>query len=206
MSGGAWLIIPAGAAAVLVGQQAAAKGQSIPSAIGNIGQSFSSLGSLTSLNLFNNTNSTQTSAQTLHDSGVPNMSGNNLPRGIRDKNPGNLINNGINWQGATGTDGRYLVFDTAVDGIRAIASTLNTYRHKHGLNTVRGIISRWAPPKNNDTTAYIRAVANHVSEGADQPLPDTLSTNTHLIAAIIHHENGMQPYSDQTIHKAIQEA
>jgi hypothetical protein len=36
---------------------------------------------------------------------------------------------------------------------------LIAYQDKHGLRTIRQIVSRWAPPTENNTNAYVRAVA-----------------------------------------------
>jgi hypothetical protein len=72
-----------------------------------------------------------------------------------------------------------------------------------GITTVRGIISRWAPPgDNNDTAAYVDAVASHLHVRPDAPL-DLKTALAPLIAAIIQHENGIQPYSAATINRGI---
>ncbi len=72
---------------------------------------------------------------------------------------------------------------------------------RQGIDTVSEIINRWAPPTDkNDTMSYIKAVCEQLGVSADEPLdasnPDTLKA---LCAAIIHHENGSQPYSDQQL-------
>jgi hypothetical protein len=51
-----------------------------------------------------------------------------------------------------------------------LARTLITYQDKHGLRSIRQIISRWAPPVENNTNAYVRAVAADTGLDADQPL------------------------------------
>ena len=50
-------------------------------------------------------------------------------------------------------------FETLAWGYRAIFVLLDTYRVRYGLDTIRGMISRWAPPSENHTGLYIRAVA-----------------------------------------------
>lgn len=128
------------------------------------------------------------------------------PRGVRNNNPGNLRRSKDPWQGLAKaqTDEAFFVFDTACYGIRALARTLITYQDRHHLRTIRQIISRWAPPSENNTAAYIRAVATRAGR-----LPDKqLDLHTHadlkpLIEAIIHHENGLQPYTDAQINKAL---
>ncbi len=87
------------------------------------------------------------------------------PRGIRNFNPGNIRHaKGTRWQGmsANQNDSAFVQFTGPQWGIRAIARTLITYQDKHALRTIRQIISRWAPPSENNTESYIRQVAARV--------------------------------------------
>ena len=118
---------------------------------------------------------------------------NDAPRGIRNNNAGNIeFNESVNWVGQVGDDGRFIIFEAPEYGIRAIARILKTYRNKYSINTIDGIITRWAPPIENDTQAYIASVANRTGIPAHQPLQDAQIPD--VIAAIIHHENGQSPY------------
>lgn len=130
-----------------------------------------------------------------------------LPRGIRNNNPGN-IRWGSDWLGLK-KDGKlqdpsFCVFNTPVAGIRALAKVLINYKKIYGLKTVRQIISRYAPPNENQTTAYVQSVAKQLGV-----LPDVMinieerGVLTVFIKAIIRMENGIQPYSDETIQKGI---
>lgn len=129
-------------------------------------------------------------------------------RGIRNNNPGNLEFSKSNpWAGQTGDDGRFAKFETPEHGIRALGRNLLSYQ-RQGIDTVGDIINRWAPPSdNNNTDAYIKAVCDQLGVAADEPLdasnPDTLKA---LCAAIIHHENGSQPYSDQQLASGVSAA
>ncbi|EDX3686396.1 hypothetical protein JMO34_002965 [Salmonella enterica] len=129
-------------------------------------------------------------------------------RGIRNNNPGNLEYSKSNpWVGQNGDDGRFAKFETPEHGIRALGRNLMSYQ-RQGIDTVSEIINRWAPPTdNNDTTAYIKAVCEQLGVSADDPLdssnPDTLKA---LCAAIIQHENGSQPYSDQQLTSGVSAA
>ncbi len=122
-------------------------------------------------------------------------------RGIRNNNPGNLeASNSNPWQGQTGSDGRFAKFETPEHGIRALGRNLLSYQ-RQGIDTVNDIITRWAPPEdNNDTAAYIKSVCAKLGVSADQQInasdPDTLNA---LCAAIITHENGNLPYSKEQI-------
>lgn len=83
-------------------------------------------------------------------------------RGIRNCNPAN-IRHGSKWQGRRKkqTDKEFVQFVSMVWGVRALIVTLRTYVRKHNLYSVHDIISRWAPPQdNNDTKAYINYVVN----------------------------------------------
>lgn len=129
-------------------------------------------------------------------------------RGIRNNNPGNLEYSKTNpWVGQTGDDGRFAKFETPEHGIRALGRNLLSYQ-RQGIDTVSDIINRWAPPAdNNNTDAYIQAVCAQLGVAPDQQLdasnPDTLKA---LCAAIIHHENGNQPYSDQQLSSGVSAA
>jgi hypothetical protein len=129
-----------------------------------------------------------------------------LARGIRNNNPGNIRRTETRWQGERSevTDPVFEEYETPEDGIRAMAVILRTYRVHHGLNTIEGIIARWAPPVENDTAAYADTVSRRMgvpltAELSDQDLPA-------LIAAIIQVENGIQPYDVATIERGVQAA
>lgn len=125
-----------------------------------------------------------------------------LPRGLRNANPGN-IRHGSDWQGMrpVQTDPAFVQFLAPEWGIRALVRVLRTYEGR-GLHSVRQIISRWAPPTENDTEAYITAVANEIGISPDVPI-ETRIHLPKLLTAIIRHENGQQPYSVETIAKGI---
>ncbi|HFO0136958.1 TPA: structural protein, partial [Pseudomonas aeruginosa] len=121
----------------------------------------------------------------------------NPPRGIRNFNPGNIRHaKGTRWQGmsANQNDSAFVQFTGPQWGIRAIARTLITYQDKHALRTIRQIISRWAPPSENNTESYIRQVAARVGVAPDARIDvyDYRTMRT-LVEAIVRHENGPGP-------------
>lgn len=128
------------------------------------------------------------------------------PRGIRNNNPGNIRRSSIVWQGmaANQNDPEFVMFIAAVWGIRAIAKILLNYRANRGLTTIRQLINRWAPPEENDTDAYIDHVAIQcgISADADCDVRD-MAIASAVVAAIISHENGEQPYDRLTIQKGL---
>lgn len=91
------------------------------------------------------------------------------PRGLRNNNPLNLEAT-VNWTGMQGNDGRFAVFPDLETGVAAADRNLQTYANKHGLNTVSGVINRWAPPSENDSRAYAQTVAQKLGVGPDDPL------------------------------------
>lgn len=131
-----------------------------------------------------------------------------LPRGIRNNNPGNIEKTGDAWQGLADIqpDSRFFTFIDPVYGIRALAKIIRNYRDRYGLNTVQGIINRWAPPVENNTSAYVRAVAAKVGVAPTEPLAWDAGQLRRLVEAIIQHENGQQPYSMATIADGISRA
>ena len=131
-------------------------------------------------------------------------------RGYRNRNPGNIDWNERNkWQGqlgreASGNPPRFAVFSSHEFGIRALAMLLTTYQDRHGLRTLRGIIGRWAPVRENHTEAYVDAVAARTGFGPDTPLDLHLWTQLRpLVEAIIHHELGSNPYAAATIDEGL---
>ena len=130
----------------------------------------------------------------------------NVKRGIRNNNPGN-IRHGDKWDGlaAVQSDTSFCVFQTPEYGIRAMARVLMNYQRRYGIETVRGIINRWAPPVENDTDAYVDHVAQVVGVDPDEALV-VAEVLPRLIPVIIKHENGQMPYSDKQIATGIRMA
>jgi hypothetical protein len=126
------------------------------------------------------------------------------PRGIRNNNPGNIRYDGTKWMGLATppTDGSFCRFSDAEYGIRAIVKIITNYNKKYGLNTIRQIISRWAPPNENNTASYINSVAAALQCHADAPL-NIKNAMPLLCRAIIRHENGACPYNDGEIKKGV---
>ena len=140
------------------------------------------------------------------------------PRGIRNNNPGNIDFNPRNdWQGQLGKEssGRFAIFDSPENGIRAAGKLLLNYRGKDGLpgvgapgiDTPLEFISRWAPSNENDTQAYAAAVAKRLEVRTSDPInikdPATLRG---MVLGIIIHENGGNPYKDQVIDEGVRRA
>ncbi len=142
------------------------------------------------------------------DSNMKNTSaplGKPVPQGIRLNNPLNIRENeSVNfaWQGEHEQElsDSFEEFETPFYGIRAAARNLKTYRTKYQLDTVEGIIQKWAPPHENPTQKYIEFVANKAGVHAQSPL--SAADYPHVIAAMIHFENGYNPYEPELIEQA----
>lgn len=121
------------------------------------------------------------------------------PRNQRNNNPGNIEDGAFaqSLPGYVGTDGRFAKFADPSSGSQAQVALLGSYG-KRGINTVAGIINRWAPPSDgNDTTAYANFVANKIGVKPGQQLdmtdPGTLSD---IAGAIQQFEGGTHSHSN----------
>lgn len=126
------------------------------------------------------------------------------PRGIRNNNPGNIERTSVRWKGMAADqsgDPRFIVFTAPEWGIRAIARIL-LGDWREGQNTIASLINEWAPPHENDTRAYVAAVGR--AAGVDPYKPaDIPGLLPKIIAAIVRHENGVQPYRAELIQLGI---
>jgi hypothetical protein len=58
---------------------------------------------------------------------------------------------------------------TPEEGLQIMDNNLKSYGDK-GINTLSGVITRWAPPSENDTPALIKAAAQRLGIGPNQPI------------------------------------
>lgn len=116
------------------------------------------------------------------------------PRGLRNCNPGNIRLSKDKWLGLRKkqTDGSFFQFETMAYGYRALMRTIQTYRRKHGLQTIADLIGRWAPSHENNTSSYITAVCQKMQVPTTfVPDVDDKDTMCALAAAISEVENGI---------------
>lgn len=79
--------------------------------------------------------------------------------GWKQNNYGNLRGAGVNWKGKTGMAKGFSVFDTPVNGVRAIFVDLSQ-KLKAGKDDITKIMYMYAPPSDgNNTPAYIKFIA-----------------------------------------------
>ena len=92
-----------------------------------------------------------------------------------------------------GSNNEFLQTPTREQGIKDIDANLLAYGQKHGINTLRGVISRWAPESENNTKSYVDTVSKRLSLDPDQKIDLTDPAIRHLIGAgIMLQEKGPQ--------------
>ena len=100
-----------------------------------------------------------------------------MTRGQRNNNPLNIRHSADHWQGARAEqiDKSFVQFKTMAYGYRAAWKILESYwKTFHRIGSpfnVKTIISRWAPPSENDTQNYIRTVLRLSGLGGNENLP-----------------------------------
>ena len=116
-----------------------------------------------------------------------------MSRGLRNRNPGNIRRSAVRYVGekVPSGDPEFREFVAVEWGYRAMFVLLYTYRLRYGLQTVAGLIGRWAPPSENRTESYVRFVADRCGLKDDEPI-DLLDPGTMipLAAALSEVENG----------------
>jgi hypothetical protein len=129
----------------------------------------------------------------------------NLPRGIRNNNPGNLIYTNIKWNGKLpknqNKDRRFEMFIAPEYGIRAMIKDLKHDIEK-GKSTVPALISEYAPRFENNTTAYINTVCKDLRVSKTAKLLPTKNTLKLLVLSISKIENGGNYVTNELFEKA----
>ena len=111
-----------------------------------------------------------------------------MTRGLRNNNPLNIRLSAENkWVGKVlpNTDGTFEQFRSLRYGIRAAALLLGKYYYHYRLNTINGIVARWAPMSENHTDRYARAVCCMTGIGGNEPLkPSQLTDVLYAMARV----------------------
>ena len=119
-----------------------------------------------------------------------------------NRNPLNIRYTPSNqWKGQASQNKGFCVFKSNSYGIRAGFIILTNYI-KNGINTIRDIVSRWAPPCENNTSAYVDFVSSETLIAPDAILTDkTIDdywTKIMIIKAMAKMESG-QTFDEQQI-------
>lgn len=128
------------------------------------------------------------------------------PRGIRNNNPGNIRRTSIAWGGeipdSQKTDTAFEQYITFEHGVRASIKNARTHVN-NGHNTIAKLITKWAPPVENNTAAYIAFVEKETGIPRNNGLVFTnKETVKAVIKAICKYENSASfPLSDAQFEK-----
>jgi hypothetical protein len=98
---------------------------------------------------------------------VPNAGGATI--GQRQNNPGNLTFAGQPYA-SPGQGNRFASFPDMATGVAANADQLSLYQTQHGINTVRGAVTRWVGDPKADLTSYIGDIAKSLGVGPDDKI------------------------------------
>lgn len=120
-----------------------------------------------------------------------------MSRGLRNNNPLNIekTKGGNPWQGeiVPSVDSRFAQFTSMAYGYRAAFKLLNNYQRNYGLDTIRKMISRWAPANENHTDNYVNVVSNQSGVPADSRITTTnRDVMVPIVAAMSFVENGVE--------------
>ena len=117
-----------------------------------------------------------------------------MSRGLKNNNPGNIRISGTKYEGeiVPSQDKAFKQFSEMRYGYRAMFVLLYTYQKKYNCNTIRQMISRYAPENENNTGGYIARVCKDSGVVADT---DITTTNREvmipIVAAMSAVENGV---------------
>lgn len=118
-----------------------------------------------------------------------------MPRGIINRNPGNIRISEDKFQGEIipSQDKAFKQFESMAYGYRAIFKILRNYQRNYSLDTIRKMISRWAPESENNTLAYVMTVSSRSGISPDEPVSaDNREMMIRIVAAMSYVENGVE--------------
>ena len=125
-----------------------------------------------------------------------------MTRGQRNCNPLNIRRvAGTFWKGEVVSpieDRDFVQFAGLEYGLRAAFCILATYRNKYHAVCIEDIITRWAPPTENDTRKYICDLCKLTGFGGKERL--TENEWPRLVQAMALLESGMK-LSEETVNK-----
>ena len=112
----------------------------------------------------------------------------------KGNNPCNVRRSPDTFKGEIKSDGAFKVFIDNAHGYRCAMVILRTYIRRHGIDTIEGIINRFAPPSdNNPTENYINFVADKSGFIRSQTIVFAKESILPIIYAISWFEQGRKP-------------
>lgn len=130
------------------------------------------------------------------------MRKNELPRGLRNNNPGNIRRNSDVFQGevSPSRDKEFKQFTNMAHGYRAVFRILSNYYRNYKLMTIRKMIGRWAPENENNTAAYVSLVSSYSGIPADDPIDiGNKEQMIRIVAGMSRVENGREADMSEVI-------
>ena len=123
-------------------------------------------------------------------------------RGMRNNNLLNIRISTDKFQGEVqpSQDKDFKQFETAAYGYRAAFRVIRTYINNYKCDTIRKIISRFAPASENHTENYIKVVSERsgIPEN-DIVYPDNREMMVRIVAAMSYVENGREAVMSDVI-------
>lgn len=115
-----------------------------------------------------------------------------MPPGLRRNNPGNLRPLGARdkWEGQISVQNNFSVFIDVSWGIRAMATNIVGLIIKYKVDTIRKLITKYAPPSENNTAHYIKVVAQQTGLNADKRIIQHPGILKNIMRAMINMEIG----------------
>lgn len=144
-----------------------------------------------------------------------------LPRGLRNNNPGNIRIANNSWLAkvpeSENTDGSFEQFKSYTFregntysgmsmGTRALVKLGWTYLNQNPNHTILSFISKYAPSSENNTEAYAKAIADYLDVTVNakvKPIYEDKVKQYLFILSIIRHENGIA-YDNSEISKGVE--
>ena len=117
-----------------------------------------------------------------------------MSRGLRNNNPGNIRRSRVRYKGEVrpSRDPDFKEFSSMAYGYRAVFVLLDTYRSRYGLNTIRQMLNRYAPPTENFTEGYVRFVADYSGVMPDEQIDTRAEMDMiPIVEAMSKIENGV---------------
>lgn len=112
----------------------------------------------------------------------------------KGNNPCNVRRSSDTFKGEIKSTGAFKVFIDNAHGYRCTMVILRTYIRRHGIDTIEGIINRFAPPDdNNPTENYINFVADKSGFIRSQTIAFAKDAILPIIYAISWFEQGRKP-------------
>jgi hypothetical protein len=138
-----------------------------------------------------------------------------LPRGLRNNNPGNIRYSSANdWRGKIPYDRNtdyncttnqvvkaFEQFSEYKYGVRAMIVLVKNYIER-GNDTIRKVVTKYAPSSGNNTSGYIDFVADETGIGADETLIANKETLEKIVKAMARKENGSNAINDRQFNQA----